>query len=96
MVERGIRLDHVRDRELVRRLDPALHALTIPEVTERSRPNGLPIAITWSPTRAVSELPSGSDLSARDLTSTLKTATSVDGSTPTTLALIRSLLEKLT
>src|SRR5580765_5719552 len=71
-------------------------ALTIPAVTERSRPNGFPIAITWSPTRTKSELPSGRGLSARDLTWTSSTAISVDGSTPTTVALKRSLFEKLT
>ena len=39
-------------------------ALTIPDVTVRSRPNGLPIATTGSPTWTLSELPSGRGVSA--------------------------------
>ena len=75
---------------------PRWSALTIPEVIERSSPNGLPIATTSSPTWIWSEFPSGSGVSARECASTWSTAMSVDGSTPTTLAFRDSLFEKLT
>ena len=71
-------------------------ALTIPAVIERSRPNGLPMATTGSPTWIRSELPSTSGVSARERASIFSTATSLDGSTPTTLAFMLSLFEKLT
>ena len=68
----------------------------MPAVTVRSRPNGLPIATTGSPTRIVSELPSCSGVSARELASTLRTARSLDGSEPTTVAFMLAPFEKLT
>ena len=71
-------------------------ALTMPAVTERSRPNGFPIATTESPTRTVSEFPSVSGVKARAFASTLSTAMSVDGSAPTMRAFIESWFEKLT
>ncbi len=71
-------------------------ALTIPEVTVRSSPNGLPIATTGSPTATLSELPSGRGVSALAEASTRSTARSVDGSVPTTSALTVSRFEKLT
>ncbi len=62
-------------------------ALTMPLVTVKVRPSpsGLPIASTHSPTRASSLLPSATGGS--DLASILRTATSVLGSVPMTLAL---------
>ena len=71
-------------------------ALTIPAVTVRSRPNGLPIATTASPTSTSSEFPSRSGVSAFAEVSTCSTARSVSGSVPTTRARTRSRLEKLT
>ena len=68
----------------------------MPAVAVRSSPKGFPMATTWSPTRTVSELPSGSGVSARERALTLRTAMSVDGSTPTILAFTLSLFEKLT
>ena len=59
-------------------------ALTIPVVTVWSRPNGLPIAITGSPTWSRSESPSGS--TGRVAASILSSARSVGGSVPTTRA----------
>src|SRR5919202_3760640 len=62
-------------------------ALTMPVVTVSSRPNGLPIATTPSPTSTVLESANVSGCSAERGASTLMTATSVDGSVPTTFAL---------
>ena len=59
-------------------------ALTIPVVTVCSRPNGLPIAMTGSPTCSSAELPSG--ITGRPVASTLSRARSVLGSRPTTFA----------
>ena len=61
-------------------------ALTMPVVTVWSSPNGLPIAITPSPTSTAEESASSSGLSADAGASTSITARSVDGSVPTTLA----------
>ena len=71
-------------------------ALTMPDVTVRSSPNGLPIATTGSPTRTLSELPRGRGVSAFAEVSTRRTARSVDGSVPTISALTVSRFEKLT
>jgi hypothetical protein len=71
-------------------------ALTTPVVSVRTKPNGLPIAYTGSPTVTRSELPSGSGVSARECASTFSTAVSVDGSWPTTVAVSWSRLEKET
>jgi hypothetical protein len=71
-------------------------ALTMPAVTVRSSPNGLPIATTESPTLIWSESPSGSGVSARELASIFKTARSLDGSVPTTAAFMLEPFEKLT
>src|SRR5438270_423321 len=60
-------------------------ALTMPLVTVCSRPNGLPMAITGSPTSRRSESPNGS--AGRLLPSIFSSATSVRGSSPTTFAL---------
>ena len=61
-------------------------ALTMPVVTVRSRPNGLPMAITGSPTWSWVESPSG--ITGRPVASTLSSARSVLGSRPTSLAAI--------
>src|SRR5262245_8080921 len=61
-------------------------AETIPEVTVLSSANGFPIATTGSPTVTLSELPSGSGGRVDAEAATLRTATSVDGSAPTTVA----------
>ena len=58
VVDRRVRLDHVVDLVVVRRRISRWIALTIPAVTVRLRPNGLPIATTESPTWTRSELPS--------------------------------------
>ena len=62
-------------------------ALMMPEVTVKVRfsPSGLPTASTHSPTRAASLSPSGAGV--RLSASILRTARSVPGSVPTTLAL---------
>jgi len=60
-------------------------ALMIPAVTVPSRPKGLPMATTQSPTRAASESPSEADASCF-LASTFTRARSVRGSRPRTLA----------
>ena len=62
-------------------------ALTMPEVTVNwsCPPSGLPMASTHSPTRAASLLPSAAGV--RPSASILRTATSVFGSVPITLAL---------
>ena len=60
----------------------------IPEVTVCSKPNGEPMAMTMSPTRALPLLPLGSGRYADDFT--WITATSVLGSVPTTVASITS------
>ena len=59
---------------------------TMPAVTVRSSPSGLPIATTGSPTCDVGELPSGSGVQRFCGTSTFSTATSVLLSKPTTVA----------
>ena len=59
-------------------------ALTTPTVTVWLSSNGLPMAITHSPTSRASELPRGS--TGRLLPSILMMATSDCGSVPTTLA----------
>ena len=67
-VDRGVGLDHVGDREAVGRLDLALRAPdTMPVVTVRLKPNGLPIATTGSPTCALEESPSGIGREVLDL-----------------------------
>src|SRR6266540_2862447 len=53
----------------------------------RLKPKGFPIATTASPTCTESEFPRRNGWSARDWASTLRTATSVAGSAPTTRAL---------
>jgi len=62
-------------------------ALTIPDVTVRSSPNGLPIATTPSPTASALESPSASGVSFEAGASMCKTAMSVEMSVPTTVAL---------
>jgi hypothetical protein len=59
-------------------------ALTMPVVTVWSRPNGLPIAITGSPTCSLSESPNGSV--GRPVASIFSSAMSVLPSLPTTRA----------
>ena len=61
-------------------------AETMPVVTVRSSPNGLPIATTGSPTSTFAESPSASGWRLSAGTSTLSRATSVAGSVPTTSA----------
>ena len=61
-IDRRVGLDVVDDgiRAVVETSEPPRPlALTMPCVTVKSRPSGLPIARTQSPTRAVSSLPSG-------------------------------------
>ena len=58
-------------------------ALTIPAVAVFSRPYGLPIATTGWPTWSALELPSAIGWSTEAGAFTLITATSVDGSVPT-------------
>ena len=58
----------------------------IPEVTVPPKPNGFPIAITQSPTRALSESPKTTGVNSSD-DSIFKTAKSAYGSDPRTLAL---------
>ena len=60
-------------------------ALTIPEVTVWFKPNGLPIAMTGSPTSSFSESPNG--ITGRFDASILMSAMSVFGSLPITFAL---------
>ena len=69
-------------------------AETMPDVALRSRPNGLPIATTPSPTCSVDESPSGSGTSAAAGAVTFSSATSVELSNPTTFAGTRSSFEK--
>jgi hypothetical protein len=71
-------------------------ALTIPAVTVRSRPNGLPIATTGSPTCIESESPSCSGVRALELASIFRTARSLEGSVPSTVAFMLAPFEKLT
>src|SRR6266480_3210419 len=59
----------------------------MPLVTVSSRPNGLPIATTGSPTCTLEESPRLTGWRIDDGASTLITARSVDGSVPTTEAL---------
>ena len=61
-------------------------AETMPLVTVRSRPNGLPIATTGSPTSIFEESPRASGCSWSEGASTLSSARSVAGSVPTTSA----------
>ncbi len=61
-------------------------AETMPLVTVRSSPNGLPIATTGSPTWSWEECPSGSGWSWSAGASTLNSARSVAGSAPITRA----------
>src|SRR5215212_3311352 len=63
--------------------------LTIPVVTLIPTFNGLPMAMTGSPTPTESESPSVSGSSASRGASTFMTATSVEGSCPTTSAALR-------
>src|ERR671911_3082405 len=70
--------------------------LTIPEVTLIQTFKGLPMAMTGSPTPTESESPSVSGLSASFGASTCMSATSVEGSCPTTSASLRTLLANLT
>ncbi len=58
---------------------------TMPTVTDPPSPNGLPIAITQSPMRTASLSPNFTAASGVD-DSTFRTARSVFGSTPTTVA----------
>jgi hypothetical protein len=62
---------------------------TTPSVSERSRPNGLPIAIAVSPTRTLFESPRGSGSKSAVLGSMRSSARSVPGSRPTMRASIR-------
>ena len=55
----------------------------MPVVTVCSSPNGLPIAITGSPTRSSEESPNG--ITGSPLASTFRSARSVLGSRPTSL-----------
>ncbi len=59
-------------------------ALTMPEVTVLSRPNGVPIATTQSPTRVFAGSPRRT--TGRSFASILSTATSVAASLPSTFA----------
>ena len=68
----------------------------MPAVNVRSRPNGLPIATTESPTSTPDESPSGSGCSALAGRSTLSTARSVEASDPMTFARTLSLFENET
>ena len=68
----------------------------MPVVTVRSRPNGLPIATTASPTSTCVESASVSGVRASGLASTLSRATSVDGSLPTSVAFSVSSFENRT
>src|SRR5437016_2576394 len=69
-------------------------ALMIPIVTVWLRPEGLPMASTYSPTWSLSESAQG--MVGRSLASTRMTAMSVFGSVPTTLALSSRLSESRT
>ncbi len=68
----------------------------MPTVAVRLRASVLPIATTGSPTWTRSESPSGSGLSERACVLIWRTATSVVGSAPITVAFSSSLPEKLT
>ena len=68
----------------------------MPVVTVRSRPNGLPIATTGSPTSTCVESASERGVRASGLASTLSSATSVDGSLPTSVAFSVSSFENRT
>ena len=70
-------------------------ALTIPDVTVCSSPNGLPMASTHSPTSRAAESPSRTTGNFRS-TSILINAISVLGSRPTTLAPCSEPSESLT
>src|ERR687898_103231 len=70
--------------------------LTIPVVTLIPTFKGLPMAMTGSPTPTESESPSVSGSNASRGASTLMTATSVEGSCPTTSAPLRVLSANLT
>ena len=60
----------------------------MPVVTVRSKPNGLPMAIAGSPTLTLLESPSVSACSLDERGLTWSSARSVDGSLPTTVALM--------
>ena len=70
-------------------------ALTMPEVTEPSRPSGLPMARTVSPTRSAELSPNFAGVSP-DTLLTRTTARSVFGSVPTICAVAVRPSEKLT
>ena len=97
MVDRRVRLDHVVDLVLVGRGDLALDRADDAGRDRAVSPNGLPIATTESPTWTTSELPS---VKRRQRAGagvfTLSTAMSVDGSEPTSVALMLVLFEKPT
>jgi hypothetical protein len=63
---------------------------TIPDVTVSSKPSGLPIATTGSPTCTSFDWPSGIGVSSASSGSTLSTARSVERSLPTIFAGIGS------
>ena len=69
---------------------------TIPAVTVPPRPNGLPIAITQSPTRNPSEFPKETAVNFESPGSICNTAISVFASRPMTFALKLSSLAKIT
>src|SRR4051812_139328 len=71
---------------LLTELISRFRALTIPAVTVSSRPNGLPIATTPSPTSSADESPRASGCSLPEGASTLITARSDEGSAPTSFA----------
>ena len=69
---------------------------TMPAVTVPPSPNGLPIAITQSPTREPSESPKPSGLSVFSPGSTRSSAMSVLASRPITFASSRVLSDRMT
>ena len=69
-------------------------AETMPDVIVRSRPNGLPIATTGSPTSTEVDVPSASGRRASADSVTFSSAVSVESSLPTTVAWTRSSFEK--
>ena len=73
-----------------------LRAETMPTVTVPPRPNGLPIAITQSPMRIMSELPNFTAVSLCAFGSTFSTAMSVLVSVPTSSAFSLAPSVKLT
>ena len=96
-VDRGVGLDRRVRRVLARLRLGALglptetgrfSALTMPEVTVASRPNGEPIATTFSPTADLVRLADASPGCRPETPSALITARSVSGSVPTTCAFL--------